>query len=112
MDAVKFIEERRRMYKVTGKHSPTLAGWIPAEDVVKEVEEWSAAHPRKTRQSVFLEQWPEAELDKLIDKIKKFYEKHFKTHCPDCGGVMDGDQLDMTINKIIYTCRECGKEWF
>ena len=33
MDAVKFIEERRRMYKVTGKHSPTLAGWIPAEDV-------------------------------------------------------------------------------
>ena len=63
MDAVKFIEERRRMYKVTGKRSPTLAGWIPAEDVVKEVEEWSAAHPRKTRQSVFLEQWPEAELD-------------------------------------------------
>ena len=63
MDAVKFIEERRRMYKVTGKHSPTLAGWIPAEDVVKEVEEWSAAHPRKTRQSVFLEQYPEAEID-------------------------------------------------
>lgn len=63
MDAVKFIEERRRMYKVTGKRSPTLAGWIPAEDVVKEVEAWSAAHPRKTRHSVFLEQWPEAELD-------------------------------------------------
>lgn len=63
MDAVKFIEERRRMYKVTGKRSPTLAGWIPAEDVVKEVEEWSAAHPRKTRQDVFLEQYPEAEID-------------------------------------------------
>lgn len=63
MDAVKFIEERRRMYKVTGKRSPTLAGWIQAEDVVKEVEEWSAAHPRKTRQSVFLEQYPEAKLD-------------------------------------------------
>jgi hypothetical protein len=63
MDAVKFIEERRRMYKVTGKRSPTLAGWIPAEKVVKEVEEWSAAHPRKTRQSVFLEQYPDAEID-------------------------------------------------
>ena len=37
MDAVRFIEERRRMYKVTGKHSTTLAGWIPAEDAVKEV---------------------------------------------------------------------------
>lgn len=60
MDAVKFIEEHRRMYKVTGKHLPTLADGIPAEDVVKEVEEWSAAHPRKTRQSVFLEQYPEA----------------------------------------------------
>lgn len=62
MDAVKFIEERRRMYKVTGKHSPTLAERIPAEDVVKEVEEWSAAHPRKTRQSVFLEHYPEARI--------------------------------------------------
>ena len=60
MDAVKFIEEHRRMYKVTGKHLPTLAEGRPAEDVVKEVEEWSAAHPRKTRQSVFLEQYPEA----------------------------------------------------
>lgn len=60
MDAVKFIEEHRRMYKVTGKHLPTLAEGIPAEDAVKEVEEWSAAHPRKTRQSVFLEQYPEA----------------------------------------------------
>lgn len=59
MDAVKFIEEHRRMYKVTGKHLPTLAEGIPADDVVKEVEEWSAAHPRKTRQDVFLEQWPE-----------------------------------------------------
>lgn len=62
MDAVKFIEERRRMYKVTGKRSPTLAGWIPAEEVVKEVEKWAAAHPRKTRQDVFLEQYPEAVL--------------------------------------------------
>lgn len=60
MDAVKFIEEHRRMYKVTGKHLPTLAEGIPAEDVVKEVGEWAAAHPRKTRKSVFLEQYPEA----------------------------------------------------
>lgn len=63
MDAVKFIEECRRMYKVTGKHSPTLAGWVPAEDIVKEVEEWAAAHPRKTRQSVFLDNYPCARID-------------------------------------------------
>lgn len=62
MDAVKFVEEHRRMYKVTGKHLPTLAEGIPAEDVVKEIEEWSAAHPRKTRQSVFLKHYPEASI--------------------------------------------------
>lgn len=64
MDAVKFIEEHRRMYKVTGKHLHTLAEGMPAEDVVKEVKEWSAAHPRKTRQSVFLEHYPDAPRDK------------------------------------------------
>lgn len=32
---------------------------------VKVVEEWSAAHPRKTRQSVFLKQYPDALLDKF-----------------------------------------------
>ncbi len=65
MDAVKFVEERRRMFAVTGeapKYTLFNKG-SSAEDVVKEVEEWSAAHPRKTRQSVFLEQWPEGELN-------------------------------------------------
>lgn len=65
MDAVKFVEERRRMFAVTGeapKYTLFNKG-SSAEDVVKEVEEWSAAHPLKTRQSVFLEHWPEAELD-------------------------------------------------
>lgn len=27
------------------------------------VEKWSEEHPAKTRQSMFLEQWPEAEID-------------------------------------------------
>lgn len=65
MDAVKFVEARRRMFAMTGenpKHSMFNMG-TPAEEVVREVEEWATAHPRKTRQSVFLEQWPEAELD-------------------------------------------------
>ena len=66
MDAVKFVEERRRMFAVTGENPKySLFNMTTrAEDVVKEVEEWSAAHPRKTRQSVFLEQYPEAEIDK------------------------------------------------
>ena len=77
MDAVKFLQERARM---CNSFSPNCEGcrvdeekpvmsecyrWMfkNHERAVKIVEEWSAAHPRKTRQSVFLEQWPEAELD-------------------------------------------------
>lgn len=33
-----------------------------AEEVVQLIEEWSATHPRKTRQSIFLEQYPEAKV--------------------------------------------------
>lgn len=64
MDAVKFIEERDRMYEVA-RQAPSLCyrHEKSAEEIVREVEEWSAAHPRKTRQSVFLEQWPEAQID-------------------------------------------------
>lgn len=53
MDAVKFIEERNRM---CGTMSEMWG--VDAAQIVKNTEEWSAAHPRKTRQSVFLEQWP------------------------------------------------------
>lgn len=58
MDAVKFIEERNRM---CGTMSEVWG--VDAAQIVKNTEEWSAAHPRKTRQSVFLEQWPEAKVD-------------------------------------------------
>lgn len=63
MDAVKFIEEARRRYKVTGKAPSVLLNWLEPECIVKEVEEWSAAHPAKTRQSEFLKQWPDTHLD-------------------------------------------------
>ena len=95
MDAVKFIEEHRRMYKVTGKHLPTLAEGIPAEDVVKEVEEWSAAHPRKTRQSVFLEQWPEA----------RIYDNGVLGVCP--AGISLSHRRDG--GGCLYPRKECGE---
>ena len=72
MDAVKFIEERNRMCRSS---SPDCEGcridevkpvvsecvlWVfdNPKRAVEIVEEWSAAHPRKTRQSVFLEMFP------------------------------------------------------
>lgn len=57
MDAVKFIEERNRM---CGTMSEMWG--VDAAQIVKNTEEWAAAHPRKTRQSVFLEQWPQAKV--------------------------------------------------
>lgn len=80
MDTVKFIEERNRMCKSFDagcKGCPAFnvceyelccaVGQLSTLDATAQiaiVEEWSAAHPRKTRQSVFLEQYPNAVLDK------------------------------------------------
>lgn len=77
MDAVKFIEERDRMCESFGDRCagcpacPASNGGcavgqestLDATDQVAMVEEWSIAHPRKTRQDVFLEQYPESFLD-------------------------------------------------
>lgn len=75
MDAVKFIEERNRMCKSHKscfgcpaydrgfcRFDVSIAG-DKTDSQIKIVEEWSAAHPIKTRQDVFLEQWPEARID-------------------------------------------------
>ena len=84
MDAVKFIQERNRM---CAAYTPKRCEGCPADNyggegtacimidkidverLVPIVEEWAAAHPRKTRQSVFLEQWPTARVnsDGLLD---------------------------------------------
>ena len=64
MDAVKFIEEARRRYKVTGRApSVLLNNWLEPESIVKDVEEWSVAHPINTRQTEFLKQWADTVLD-------------------------------------------------
>ena len=60
MDAIEFVKQLRRMDKsVIRKYS--VFDDSP-EDVVTEVEQWSKEHPRKTRQSVFLGQYPEARI--------------------------------------------------
>lgn len=76
MNAVKFIKERNRMCKSFDKCSFGCPAWdgsckletgtyleCEADKQVEIVKEWSAAHPPKTRQSVFLEQYPEAKID-------------------------------------------------
>lgn len=80
MDAVKFIEERNRMCQSYGskcKKCPAnfdnmfccgvaAISTLDATDQIAIVEKWSIEHPkkqRKTRQDVFLEQYPESALD-------------------------------------------------
>lgn len=78
MDAVNFIKERNRMCTMyTPKRCEgcpannyggdgvacIMANKIDAKRLVPIVEKWSAEHPQKTRQDVFLEQYPEARLD-------------------------------------------------
>ena len=76
MDAVKFVKEYLRMctkvdecedcpvYKTDFCTVPAKErSQESAEEIVELVEEWSAAHPRKTRQSVFLGNYPCARID-------------------------------------------------
>lgn len=76
MDALEFLRERNRMCKSFNRCSDGCPAWggsckleigtaleCEADKQVEIVKEWAAAHPRKTRQSVFLEQWPNCLLD-------------------------------------------------
>ena len=76
MDAVKFLEEAKRMcesYEECEACPANADGFddcridnmhdIDAENAVNIVEKWAKEHPKKTRQSVFLEQYPETAID-------------------------------------------------
>ena len=74
MDALEFLMERKRL---CGSYRGCVGCPFGAADcvvrdmtsentckrIVAAVEQWSKEHPRKTRQSVFLERYPEAEID-------------------------------------------------
>lgn len=69
MDALEFLKERKRMcnsYKGCDgcplAESHCVISHVTSDEdcerIIVTVEQWSKEHPRKTRQSVFLEQWP------------------------------------------------------
>lgn len=103
MDAVKFLQERNRMYE-SGAATPGIGLEDDYDPVsaVKVVEEWSAVHPRKTRQSVFLKQWPKAPRD----------NDNLPTACPK--------HIDVDVGCVICTggrahfkdCGDCRREFW
>ena len=103
MDALKFIEERNRMCDYyRGGNALSWCAECPAfqmtcvsvrsvtAEYIAAVEQWSKEHPRKTRQDVFLGQWPEVKLfDGIIDikpcdLVASLRSKCPKTFCYEC----------------------------
>lgn len=44
---------------------------------------------------------------KILNKIKNI----FKLKCPYCSGIMEVEMIDMQIDKLVYKCKKCEKEW-
>lgn len=118
MDAVKFLQERARM---CNSFSPDCEGcrvdeekpvmsecyrWMfeNPERAVKIVEGWSAAHPIKTRQTVFLAQYPEGEIDssgclilcpkRISADCRNRYGNCTKRLCSDCRKEFWGQEVE------------------
>ena len=114
MDAVKFVKEFLRMCTKVDKCEDcpvcnTDFCTVPAkersqgsaEEIVELVEVWSAAHPRKTRQSVFLEQYPEARID--ADGVLYVWPGPiFHSHRLEGGG----------CRNVHKKCRDCRREFW
>lgn len=111
MDAVEFLVERKRL---CGSYRycvgcPFGAAECVVRDMTSEdnckrivaiVEQWSKEHPRKTRQSVFLEQYPEAEID--VNGVVGL--------CPMYISVAYRDDGECNFPKKM--CRDCRREFW
>lgn len=112
MDALEFLKERKRMCTsckgcngcpLTGTHC-VLSSDTPDEDykrIIATVAQWSKEHPRKTRQNVFLEQYPEAEID--VNGVVQI--------CPMSISAAHRDS-DGECNYPEKMCRDCRREFW
>ena len=90
MEAIKFVKQLRRrnaqgvpkkrfIYPCAGQETDS------PEEVVAEVEEWAKEHPAKTRQSVFLEQFPNAPIYTNTHNVALdpcLVDTTLRGHCP------------------------------
>lgn len=99
MDALKFVKERNRMCKSFGgscdgcpaNKNTCCDAFEWQEELITIVDEWSKEHPHKTRQDLFLEQYPDVSLSYGIINIKPCqivrnhtYGECCITDCPQC----------------------------
>lgn len=109
MDALEFLKERKRMcnsYKNCGScpfaKSHCVISHLTSDEgcerIIATVEQWSKEHPRKTRQSVFLEQYPEA---KRVNNILAI-----------CPKVLDMNFPCWIYNSANVDCEDCRREFW
>ena len=110
MDALEFIRERNRMcrrFDKTCDGCPAYENeWYCDSDawderLIATVEQWVKEHPRKTRQSVFLEQYPETQIDNN-GVLGVCPAPIFHSHRTDGGGCID----------IHRKCPDCRREFW
>ena len=112
MDALEFLREQKRMcncyedcYDCPLEAAIcTGSSTMPDEDykrLIATVEQWVKEHPRKTRQSVFLEQYPEAQIDNN-GVLGVCPAPMFHSHRTDGGGCID----------IHRKCPDCRREFW
>lgn len=113
MDALEFLRERKRMCNSYEhcKGCPLERGFCNFgpnapeevyERIIATVEQWSKEHPRKTRQSVFLEQWPDCLLDGdcVIGLCPRNVDKNYicdvnrSDGCPGCRRKFWGQEVE------------------
>lgn len=112
MDALEFLKERVRMcnsYNGCGEcplaESLCFISNTTSDENLKKmiaaVEQWSKEHPRKTRQSVFLEQYPEAKID--VNGVVGL--------CPTYISAAHRDS-DRNCNHPERLCKDCRREFW
>ena len=115
MEALEFLKEHKRMCNEYSRSYNgccdcplvshcSISSTASDEDnkkTVDVVEQWSKDHPRKTRQSVFLEQYPEAEID----------ENGVVGLCPMFISVVHRD-INGECNYPEKQCKDCRREFW
>lgn len=90
MDALEFIKAIKQMLSA-GANNSTVQKYISAykkndcEGMVKAAEQWAAEHPIKTRQSVFLEMFPNAPIYTNTHNVALdpcLVDTTLRGHCP------------------------------
>lgn len=107
MDAVECMKAVTRMLK-SGTIDCAIQKYISAqkkndyERMVEAAEQWAAEHPVKTRQSVFLEQYPETRLseDGILLICPRMISAEYRGEDDSC-------------NRVNYgTCADCRREFW